>query len=384
MTNAVTLGEVCEFLDYQRKPVTAKDRVSGKYPYYGANGVQDYVDSYLFDDELVLLAEDGGHFDDPSRGVAYRVSGKCWVNNHAHVLKPKNNIDVDYLYYILREYDVRPFITGAIIKKLNQKDAKRMTLYLPSLEKQKRIVKVLDQADSLRQKRKHSLKFLDEYIKSVFLEMFGDPVSNLRKWEVAKLEDLLSNIDSGWSPKCLEGKASKESWGVLKLSAITNCNYNEEQNKELPNSLHPKLSIEVKSGDLLFSRKNTYELIAATAFVFNTRPKLMLSDLIFRLKTKDTSVIRPQFLWKTLTHSGKRKEIQRLAGGASGSMPNISKAKLKTITIPVPPIDLQLKFTQIVNDTEVLKRKMLKQASDLDLQFQSLLQKAFKEESHGE
>lgn len=68
-----------------------------QYPYYGANGIQDYVDDFIFDDELVLLAEDGGNFGSKTRPIAYRVSGKCWVNNHAHVLKPKAGLDVDYL-----------------------------------------------------------------------------------------------------------------------------------------------------------------------------------------------------------------------------------------------------------------------------------------------
>ena len=81
------LEDVCEILDSKRVPITAKDRVAGPYPYYGANGVQDYVADYIFDDELVLLAEDGGHFGSSDKPIAYRVMGMCWVNNHAHVLK---------------------------------------------------------------------------------------------------------------------------------------------------------------------------------------------------------------------------------------------------------------------------------------------------------
>ena len=91
--------ECCEILDSMRIPITASDRKEGKYPYYGANGIQDYVNNYIFDDELVLLAEDGGNFGSKEKPIAYRVSGKCWVNNHAHVLKPKEEIDVDYLLF---------------------------------------------------------------------------------------------------------------------------------------------------------------------------------------------------------------------------------------------------------------------------------------------
>lgn len=99
-----TVEECCEILDSQRVPIKGSERSAGEYPYYGANGIQDYVDDYIFDDELVLLAEDGGNFGSKIRPIAYRVSGKCWVNNHAHVLKPKSMIDVDYLCYYIRQH----------------------------------------------------------------------------------------------------------------------------------------------------------------------------------------------------------------------------------------------------------------------------------------
>ena len=92
--NMLLIENCCEILDSQRVPITSTNRVKGNYPYYGANGIQDYVADYIFDDELVLLAEDGGNFGSKERPIAYRVSGKCWVNNHAHVLKPKAGLDV--------------------------------------------------------------------------------------------------------------------------------------------------------------------------------------------------------------------------------------------------------------------------------------------------
>ncbi len=111
------LEDVCEILDSKRVPITSKDRISGPYPYYGANGIQDYIADYIFDDELVLLAEDGGNFGSKEKPIAYRVSGKCWVNNHAHVLKPLPNIDVDYLCYSLMFYDVSSIVNGATRQK---------------------------------------------------------------------------------------------------------------------------------------------------------------------------------------------------------------------------------------------------------------------------
>ena len=124
----VRLGDICEILDNMRIPIKACDRKTGPYPYYGANGLQDYVDDYIFDDELVLLAEDGGNFGSKDKPIAYRVSGKCWVNNHAHVLKPKPNLDVDYLCYSLMYYDVSGLVNGATRQKLTQADMKKIEI----------------------------------------------------------------------------------------------------------------------------------------------------------------------------------------------------------------------------------------------------------------
>ena len=174
------LGDVCEILDNKRVPVTAADRQPGPYPYYGANGVQDYVADYIFDDELVLLAEDGGNFGSKDKPIAYRVSGKCWVNNHAHVLKPKQGLDVDYLCYSLMFYDVSGLVNGATRQKLTQADMRKMEIPLPPLEEQRRIAALLDKVSDLIVKRRAQLDKLDLLVKACFVEMFGDPVKNNR------------------------------------------------------------------------------------------------------------------------------------------------------------------------------------------------------------
>ena len=160
------IEDVCEILDNQRVPVTAKDRRSGIYPYYGANGIQDYVDDYIFDDELVLVAEDGGNFGSKDRPIAYRVSGKCWVNNHAHVLKPKPMTNVDYLCYSLMFYDVYQMVNGATRQKLNQSELRKMRIPFPTLDVQKQIADTLDKASRLIELRKTQLEKMDLLIKS--------------------------------------------------------------------------------------------------------------------------------------------------------------------------------------------------------------------------
>ncbi len=191
------IGDICEILDSKRVPITATERKPGPYPYYGANGVQDYVADYIFDDELVLLAEDGGNFGSKDKPIAYRVSGKCWVNNHAHVLKPKEGLDVDYLCYSLMFYDVTGLVNGATRQKLTQADMRKMEISLPPLDEQRRIAAVLDKVSDLIAKRRQQLDKLDELVKARFLEMFGDPVANPMGWKMEQTEkhiDLLSGF----------------------------------------------------------------------------------------------------------------------------------------------------------------------------------------------
>jgi len=145
-------------------------------------------------------------------------------------------------------------------------------------------------------------------------------------------------------------------WGVLKLGAVTWCEYDPTENKALPPEVEPDVDIEVKAGDLLFSRKNTYDLVAACALVHDTPPRLMMSDLIFRLRLRADAAMDPCFLHQLLMYPTKRKGIQRLAGGSAGSMPNISKARLASARIEVPPLPLQRAFAKHVTAIQSLKR----------------------------
>ncbi|MBA7560164.1 hypothetical protein ES708_01785 [subsurface metagenome] len=150
----VRLGEVCEFLDSQRVPVNDEERqqrIAGRsssslYPYYGANGQVGWIDDYIFDEPLILLAEDGGFFGSPERPVAYKIIGKSWVNNHAHVLRPRNGVDFDFCLHALAiRPDIGTMVTGNTRPKLNQEIAAQIPIPLPSLVEQKRIAAMLNE-----------------------------------------------------------------------------------------------------------------------------------------------------------------------------------------------------------------------------------------------
>mgnify|MGYP002535414901 CR=1 FL=1 len=133
------LGDVVEFLDTMRKPLEGAKRISGPYPYYGASGIVDYVDGYLFDEELVLLSEDGANITDRNYPVCFLASGKYWVNNHAHVLKAKDGNENNFICNSLERKDYKQYNSGMAMPKLNQEVCRGIPIRCPSFDEQKKI-----------------------------------------------------------------------------------------------------------------------------------------------------------------------------------------------------------------------------------------------------
>jgi type I restriction enzyme S subunit len=141
-----SLGELCDVLDYKRKPITKCDRVAGDYPYYGATGVLGHVEGYIFDEPLVLVGEDGAKWESGAN-TAFAVEGKIWVNNHAHVLRPHSDKILDnWLIYFLNHSDLTVFVSGLTVPKLNQGNLREIPIPLAPLAEQQRIVGLLDEA----------------------------------------------------------------------------------------------------------------------------------------------------------------------------------------------------------------------------------------------
>lgn len=144
-----TLGELAENLDFMRKPITSGLRDAGKIPYYGASGIVDYVKNYIFDGEFLLISEDGANLVARNTPIAFSISGKSWVNNHAHVLRFKTYAERKYIEYYLNSIDLTPYISGAAQPKLNKKNMESICIPNPSLEEKERIVAILDKFDAL-------------------------------------------------------------------------------------------------------------------------------------------------------------------------------------------------------------------------------------------
>ena len=129
------LDEICMCLDNYRKPVNEVERadMQGDIPYCGANGIVDYVNDFTIDDSIILIAEDGGYFDEhDSRPIAYRIKGKAWINNHAHILKAKKEHCQDFIFYSLEHKDITPFITSGTRAKLTKGELSNIEISVPS------------------------------------------------------------------------------------------------------------------------------------------------------------------------------------------------------------------------------------------------------------
>ena len=143
------LGEICDNMDKLRKPVTASTRISGIYPYYGASGVVDYVNNYIFDGSYLLISEDGANLLARSTPIAFSIYGKTWVNNHAHVLHFNSDVTRKFVEYFINNLDISKYVSGGAQPKLNQKKLNSILIPIPPLELQEKIVAILDRFETL-------------------------------------------------------------------------------------------------------------------------------------------------------------------------------------------------------------------------------------------
>ena len=370
----ITVGDCCEILDSQRKPITAKDREKGNIPYYGANGIQDYVNDYIFDDELVLVAEDGGNFGSKTKPIAYRVSGKCWVNNHAHVLKPKKEMNVDYLCYSLMFYNTVGLVNGATRQKLTQASLRNMEIPKLPMNDQIKIVNRLQTILNIRSMRKKQLEMLDGLVKSRFVEMFGNPVANEKGWEISLCKNLMSKIGSGATPK-----GGKESYCDEGISLIRSMNvYNNRfEYKDLAHITDDQAG---QLENVTIEKKDVLLNITGASVA---RCCVVPDDLLPARVNQHVSIIRckerilPEFLCCMFTEDNYQRLLWNIATAGGATREAITKQQIEELMLIVPPIDLQRQYITFVKRIDKLKSAVQAALDKTQLLFDSLMQEYF-------
>jgi len=170
----VTLGELTVSLDTKRKPVKEADRKPGPYPYYGASGIVDYVEDYIFDGEHLLIAEDGENLRTRQTPIAFRASGKFWVNNHAHIVVGNERASTRYLEYAVLGSDITSYLTGAVMPKLTQGNLNRVEVFCPPRDAQDAIVGVLGSLDDRITILRETSTTLEAIAQALFKSWFVD------------------------------------------------------------------------------------------------------------------------------------------------------------------------------------------------------------------
>ena len=170
----VTLGELTDNFDAIRVPVKENDRRSGPYPYYGASGVVDHVDGFLFDGQYLLIAEDGENLRTRSTPIAFLATGKFWVNNHAHIVRGNGTADTRFLNYALAHHDISGYLTGSTMPKLTQGNLNRISLLAPPLEEQRAIAHVLGTLDDKIELNRRMNETLEAMARALFTSWFVD------------------------------------------------------------------------------------------------------------------------------------------------------------------------------------------------------------------
>ena len=362
----VALGDVTECLDRFRVPVKESERRSGDVPYFGANGQQGWIDRHIFNEPLVLVAEDGGHFSAPERGVAYRVDGPAWVNNHAHILRPGRCVDRDYLHWVLRNYDFTRFISGSTRSKLNQQQLMRATIPLPPLDEQRRIAAILDHAVDVSAKAREYLDLLDQLPPALLTSTFEDlDVARRPLSELAEIWDCAHS-----TPKWTEsGKI------CLRTPNLSFGRWNWSDTRYVDDDqfkLRSKGS-GAKTNDIILSREGT----VGVAALVEPGMEIAMGQRLVQVRP-DAKKIDAHVLLHYLLHALSPARIEHVMVGSTARHLNVKD--LRELPVPVSPIQEQQKLNDIL--TRLADRRVAAEARirSLDALFASLQARAFRGE----
>ena len=365
------LGEVATLQRGFDLPV--HERTPGKIPVFAANGLVGTHNVAKVKGPGVVTGRSG------TLGEVHYVKNDFWALNTALWVKDFHGNDPKWVARLLKWMRLETHTRGTGVPTLNRNLVHVVPVIVPPIAQQRRIAAILDRADAVRRKRKEAIALTEALLRSAFLEMFGDPIRNLKNWKVMPMHEVIQKIEAGWSANGEDCRRKEDEWGVLKISAVTSGYFQPGENKAVENPSFKKLPIIPQRGDLLFSRANTRELVAATCLVENNCERLFLPDKLWRIKTypKTANVEYLRFL---LADPEYRSLLSAKATGTSGSMLNVSQAKLLEMAAPIPDFSIQERFAEILWQTFKLRKQHELACEESNSAFNSLLQRAFRGE----
>jgi type I restriction enzyme S subunit len=317
---------------------TERANRQGPYPYYGANGLVGHIDDFRFDGEYVLLAEDGGYFGDPGRGVAYEASGQFWVNNHAHILAPLGEMPIRFLRHSLNALDWMPYVGGTTRLKLTQAGMRQAKIMVPPLPEQHRIVAKIDSLSSKSRRAREQLdripRLVKKYKQAVLAAAYEE--ARGRTNNLATLGQIALEIRNGLSKKPSDQPPGLP---ILRISAVRALRVRLDDIRYYPVTEDVPESALLKDGDLLFTRYNgNPEFTAACGLVNGLTRKTTYPDKLIRVRLYET--VEPRFVELLSASPQSRQWLAPSIKSAAGQH-GISGADLKRMPIPLPALPEQ-------------------------------------------
>ena len=374
------ISEVCENLDSKRIPITQNKRTAGEIPYFGASGIVDYVKDYIFDEELLLVSEDGANLLARTYPIAFSIKGKTWVNNHAHVLKFKEFTSQKFIEYYLNSIKLDSYVSGMAQPKLNQKSLNSIQVPFPDIETQKQIVTILDKAFAAIDQAKANIERNIENAKELFQSKLNEIFSQKGEgWEEKKLGEITTKIGSGSTPR--GGQASYKESGI---SLIRSMNVHDDGFRErnlafIDEEQAGKLNnVRIEEDDVLLNI--TGASVARCCIVDKDYLPARVNQHVSIIRLKD-GILNPDFLHYALT--SKQTKDKLLGIGEQGSTRQaITKVQIENFSIKFP-IDIKKQkalvnaLNEIRNNSEKLVHSYKLKILSLEELKKSILQKAF-------
>ncbi|EFF22820.1 restriction endonuclease subunit S [Enterococcus faecium] len=342
------LGELTESFDGKRVPIDSDLRISGKYPYYGATGIIDYVDDYIFNGEYVLLAEDGANIIMRNYPVAYLTQGKFWLNNHAHIMRMRNGSNY-FLVQVLEKIDYKKYNTGTAQPKLNSKIVKNIELKIPHIEEQQQIGNFFKQLDDIIALHQRKLDLLKETKKGFLQKMFpknGAKVPEIRfsgfteDWEQRKLGEIVQ-ITMGQSPNSENYTENPEDYILVQGNA------DMKNNRVVPRVWTTQITKQAEKGDLILSVR------APVGDIGKTDYDVVLGRGVAAIKGND-------FIFQQLGEMKESGYWNRFSTGSTFESINSNDIREALITIPTGEEQQKIgAFFKQLDDTIALHQRKL-------------------------
>ncbi|MEV0869471.1 restriction endonuclease subunit S [Brachybacterium paraconglomeratum] len=333
------LADLVEILDARRVPLNAKERASriGSIPYYGAVGQVGVIDRAIFDEDLILLGEDGVQFFNPNKQKAYRISGPAWVNNHAHVLRARSEVNWRFLEHYLNQFNYQGYANGTTRLKLTQAAMRRIPIVYPPLDEQLRVVEILEDHLSHIDAGERLLRSVAR--RGGLLELAALGLLVPEETPTVSLKEIAVSAGYGTSTKCVVDGPGVP---VARIPNVVNGAIDLSEEKRAEDPSVDLSGLMLREGDLLFVRTNgSRDLIGRTAVV-QRGIKASFASYLIRYQL-DPERVEASWVHYMMRRPQARAEIERLASSSAGQL-NLSLAKLDKVRVPLPDLQTQRKL----------------------------------------